>query len=153
MRVVPVLDLMGGVVVHGRGGRRGEYRPIQSRLVPDALPETAGRAFFELGLAQLYLADLDAIGGAEPAWSTYDRLAALGVRLWIDAGTGSRTRAESMLRLAERTPAVTGIVVGLESVSDAESLGQILEVLGPQRAIFSLDLGGGQPLAGAGWAR
>ena len=33
MRIVPVLDLKGGIVVHARRGRRAEYAPLRSPLV------------------------------------------------------------------------------------------------------------------------
>ena len=32
MRIIPVLDVLGGCVVRGVGGRRDEYRPIVSKL-------------------------------------------------------------------------------------------------------------------------
>src|SRR5579872_5647704 len=45
MRIVPVLDLLGGVVVRGVGGRRREYRPVVSRLTPSCDPLDVARAF------------------------------------------------------------------------------------------------------------
>src|SRR5438270_567379 len=45
MRVIPVLDLKGGQVVRGIGGRRAEYRPIISVLTDSAKPLDVARAF------------------------------------------------------------------------------------------------------------
>ncbi len=70
MRVIPVLDIMGGVVVRGVAGRRSEYRPIESSLCSSCDPPVVARAIVErFGLAEFYIADLDAISGAEPAWN------------------------------------------------------------------------------------
>ena len=41
MRIVPVIDLMGGCVVHARGGRRETYRPIRSALTASSASTTA----------------------------------------------------------------------------------------------------------------
>ena len=62
MRVIPVIDLMGGQVVRGVAGRRSEYRPVESRIAGDARPATVARAFVdEFGFEAAYVADLDAI--------------------------------------------------------------------------------------------
>jgi hypothetical protein len=44
MRILPVLDLMNGVVVRGVGGRRSEYRPVASRLAVSADPADVAAA-------------------------------------------------------------------------------------------------------------
>ena len=62
MKIIPVLDVMGGVVVRAVGGRRAEYRPIQSRLTTSTDPiEVAKRLLDVTGSQELYVADLDAI--------------------------------------------------------------------------------------------
>src|SRR5205085_4551536 len=85
MRVVPVLDLKGGHVVRGVGGRREEYRPVVSRLTDSSVPVDVATAFRDhLGLSEVYVADLDAIAGAGPALETYAALRDLGCTLWVD---------------------------------------------------------------------
>jgi phosphoribosylformimino-5-aminoimidazole carboxamide ribotide isomerase len=122
-RLVGVLDVKGGVVVRGVGGRRAEYRPLPG--APS--PLEAARA---LGVGEVYLADLDAIEGAAPALAVYRSLAA-EFRLWVDAGV--RTAADRA-RLAGpwRT------VVGLETAEDPA-------VIRPGDC-FSIDLRDGQPM-------
>jgi phosphoribosylformimino-5-aminoimidazole carboxamide ribotide isomerase len=153
LQIIPVIDLMAGQVVRGIAGRRNEYRPIESPLVCDAKPVSLGRAFAALGLKRSYIADLDAIGGADPAWSTYEELAAVGLELWIDAGTGCTQRATAMQRFAASTSAVSGIVIGLESLSNPGALADVASVVGPRLAVFSLDLKAGRPLAGEAWGQ
>src|SRR5262249_17293130 len=83
-RILGVLDLMRGVVVRGIAGRREQYAPVVSRLCSSARPAEVARALVEqLGLTELYLADLDAIPGAEPAWPVYEQIRAAGASLWI----------------------------------------------------------------------
>ena len=85
MRVIPVIDLMGGQVVRGVGGRRDEYRPIKTILAADARPATIGRALAAAGFREAYVADLDAIAGAAPAWSIYEELLSCPLTLAVDA--------------------------------------------------------------------
>src|SRR5262245_26017684 len=107
MRILPVLDLLGGQVVRGVAGRRQDYRPVVSRLTPSSQPLDVARAFRDhFRLSELYLADLDAIAGREPAWPLYTALREEGFRLWLDAGVRD---AASGRRLAER---VVGVVAG-----------------------------------------
>ncbi|HEV7223801.1 MAG TPA: hypothetical protein VGN42_13930, partial [Pirellulales bacterium] len=60
MQMIPVIDLMGGLVVRGVGGRRHEYRPIESRLCAGANPAAIARALREqFAIDEIYLAELD----------------------------------------------------------------------------------------------
>jgi phosphoribosylformimino-5-aminoimidazole carboxamide ribotide isomerase len=139
MRVVPVLDFMGGVVVRGIGGRRSEYRPIVSRLTSSSEPIAVAETFREqFGLTELYLADLDAIAGKPPALALFRALHSRGFSLWVDAGL--RFASES-LPLAE--DGVERIVAGLETLAGPDELTNLGD-----RAVFSLDLKSGRPL---GW--
>ncbi|HVK07511.1 MAG TPA: HisA/HisF-related TIM barrel protein, partial [Gemmataceae bacterium] len=87
MRLIPVLDVLHGVVVRGVGGRRNEYRPVVSRLTSSTEPVEVARALIgHVRPAELYLADLDAIQGRPPAFAVYRAIRDLGVSLWVDAG-------------------------------------------------------------------
>jgi len=154
MRIIPVIDLLAGQVVRGIAGRREEYRPIVSSLIADASPLSVAQAFItRFGLRECYLADLDAIGGAEPAWQVYADLMALGLNLWVDAGIGDVGRAAALARYECRSRPLAGIVVGLESVPGPESLGELFISIGDERLIFSLDLKDARPMAKTpGWS-
>jgi phosphoribosylformimino-5-aminoimidazole carboxamide ribotide isomerase len=141
MRILPVLDVMGGVVVRGVGGRRHEYRPVVSRLTPSIFPVTVAEAFRDcLGCAELYLADLDAISGGDPAWHLYQELRRRGFTLWLDAGVRDAAGARALAAVG-----VEGVVVGLETVRGPAELAAACADLG-ERVIFSLDLKGSEPL-------
>ena len=136
---------MGGVVVHGVAGRRAEYRPLRSCLAADPQPATVARGLIDsLDLSEFYVADLDAIGGGEPDWATYDALINAGGRLWVDAGVSNLNRAAALKQFADDRLAVTGIIVASESLASPDCLGEFVAMLGSGRLIFSLDLLAGE---------
>jgi phosphoribosylformimino-5-aminoimidazole carboxamide ribotide isomerase len=147
MKVVPVLDLLKGQVVHAVAGQRANYRPIKSRLTASADPVGVATALHRhFGFANFYLADLDAIAGAEPAFSTFDALQGAGFRLWVDVGVVEADRAQALAEFG-----VARIIVGLETVAGPHVLAGICQSVGEQ-TIFSLDLRSGQPVrSGGSW--
>jgi phosphoribosylformimino-5-aminoimidazole carboxamide ribotide isomerase len=141
MRVIPVLDVMNGVVVHAVGGRRDRYLPIVSQHTTSTDPVDVASAIIKyFRPKEMYLADLDAIAGKPPAVDNYRAIIALGVRLWVDAGVRD---SEGARRLRE---AGCDVVAGLETVPSVEALSEIVRVVGADRVVFSLDLKNGVPL-------
>jgi phosphoribosylformimino-5-aminoimidazole carboxamide ribotide isomerase len=137
--ILPVLDLLHGQIVRGIAGRRDAYRPIVSRVTDSAEPLAVARAIrTHFALDEFYLADLDAIQFSQPAYAVYDRLQEDGFRLWIDAGLRNE-RDVSLIPMAD-------LIVGLESVEGPDALAAIVQKIGVERTIFSLDLMAGQPL-------
>jgi phosphoribosylformimino-5-aminoimidazole carboxamide ribotide isomerase len=149
-QVIPVLDVLDGAAVHAVAGERSHYRPIRSGLHPGSEPLGLARAYRDLlGLGSLYVADLDAILHGTPNRSLYRELSCLGLDLWIDPGLRA---CEDVARLAD-VPHAT-LVAGLETIRGPDTLRQVLEGLGPERVVFSLDLKRGRPLTaeGAEWS-
>jgi phosphoribosylformimino-5-aminoimidazole carboxamide ribotide isomerase len=147
MRILPVLDVQGGRVVRGVGGRRQEYRPVVSRLTPSCRPVDVAEAFRDhFGLSELYVADLDAIGGAAPELALYAALRSRDFRLWVDAGVRTAATAGPVAAAG-----VEGVVAGLETLAGPEVLAELCRDLG-ERVVFSLDLRDGVPLGDvSGW--
>jgi phosphoribosylformimino-5-aminoimidazole carboxamide ribotide isomerase len=142
MRVLPVIDLLDGIVVRGIAGRRAEYRPIQSALCESPAARDVARAFRErLGLSTLYLADLDAILHERPNSELYRQLTGDGCILLIDAGVREMSRVRSVLEAG-----AAAAVLGLETLPEPELLQHAVAEFGSDRIIFSLDLLSGQPL-------
>src|SRR5262245_44489423 len=106
-RILGVLDVKGGVVVRGVGGRRAEYRPLPGAPSPLEAART-------MGVREVYLADLDAIEGAAPALAVYRSLAS-EFRLWVDAGV--RTAADRA-----RLSGPWRTVVGLETAEGPSAI-------------------------------
>lgn len=89
MDIVPVIDVMEGVVVQARGGDRAHYAAIDSPLCRSSVPGTVARILSEYCAAErLYLADLDALRGRPAQVDVVQALLADDPRrtLWVDAG-------------------------------------------------------------------
>jgi phosphoribosylformimino-5-aminoimidazole carboxamide ribotide isomerase len=150
MRVIGVVDLKGGRAVHARAGRRELYAPVAAvagaAIEPpgDALA-LARRYLGELGVGELYVADLDAIAGGPPQRALVAALAALGAPLWLDAGVATVEGAREALAAG-----AARVVVGLETLGSLDALADVCAAVGAGRVAFSLDLRDGVPLAPAG---
>jgi phosphoribosylformimino-5-aminoimidazole carboxamide ribotide isomerase len=146
--VIPVIDLMGGVVVRAVGGDRRRYTPIESPLAAADRPLEMARALVQrTGGQQLYVADLDAIGGAVPAWQLYCELLAAQVELWLDIGLTNAVQADELGRFQEGGQSIHRVVAALETLPDFRTLGDMVSVLGAERLVFSLDLRHGRSMA------
>lgn len=140
MKVLPVLDLLNGIVVRGVAGRRSEYRPLISEWVDSAKPLDVARSLRSAyGFRRFYLADLDAIISKRPNWSVYRELIDDGFEIIVDAGIDSTDHAASVWKCG------ANIIVGLESCPSPQILSQIVSA-SPREPYFSLDLLGGRPL-------
>lgn len=142
MQVIPVLDILDGVVVRGVAGRRQEYSPIVSRLTTSCEPIAVANAIRdEFGLNHFYVADLDGILKRRPNETLYQSLMADDFRLLIDPGIRDASEAA---RIHEATGAQ--VIVGLETCETPDDLSQIAAIL--PDLTFSLDLQAGIPRVG-----
>ncbi len=81
-KIIPVLDLLGGVVVQAIAGNRSAYQPISSVLTSSTEPTIVAEALAHVvGHRTIYVADLDAIAGRTP-----HTLNLPGFDVWLDAG-------------------------------------------------------------------
>jgi phosphoribosylformimino-5-aminoimidazole carboxamide ribotide isomerase len=152
MRVLPVIDLKGGLVVRGVGGRRDDYKPIESRLCSDAQLETVLATFASLGFPQAYVADLDAIEkgtGAFAGDSTREFSGLASPDLMVDAGIRNLSDARALDAVRVNDRPLAGIVAGLESLDSPSTLAAMLQAVGAGRLVFSLDMKRGLPLTAA----
>lgn len=87
IEVIPVLDIMSGLVVHAYAGRREEYKPLKNSLVIDKPdPALALRVFKEMGFKAVYIADLDSIMNKGDNSKVIYEAAELGFRVLADIG-------------------------------------------------------------------
>jgi phosphoribosylformimino-5-aminoimidazole carboxamide ribotide isomerase len=155
-RLVGVIDLLGGGAVHARGGIRDAYAPVDvaAGVRVDGDPFTLARVYAEqLGVRELYLADLDAIRGGLGAMNaaTIAAISALGAPLWVDAGVSTPQAAHAVLEVG-----ASMVVVGLETLTSFSELMGICEAAGGRRIAFSVDLRNGESItlpdvAHVGW--
>jgi phosphoribosylformimino-5-aminoimidazole carboxamide ribotide isomerase len=114
MQVIPVIDLIEGVVVRAKMGDRDAYRPIETPLsaTPDPVDVVAGLKRLAPFLT-LYVADLDAIRGRGDNFAALARLRAAfpDLALWIDNGAADAATVKA-------TRAYGAPVLGSESQHD-----------------------------------
>src|SRR5271166_4368556 len=134
MEVIPVIDLKSGQVVHARGGRRDEYRPIETPLASGSAPADVVAGLLRLfPFRSLYVADLDAIegrGGHDDALASLAE-AHPGLALWVDNGIAETAAARAWLGRG-----LGALVLGSESQSDAEAARALAA---DPRVVLSLD--------------
>lgn len=116
MQCVPVIDLLGGSVVHAVKGQRDHYLPLVTPFAnrPIAAEVLAGLRSFH-PFRSCYIADLAAIRGL----GDHDHgIAALvtqhpDLEFWVDAGFGTRTRMPFYAGAAN-----VRLIIGSESLAD-----------------------------------
>ncbi len=93
MKIIPVIDLLNGIVVHAKKGDRKHYQPIQSQLADSSKPlDIVDALLGYYPFQQLYIADLDAI--QKTGINNSDVIKTIArhypqLELWIDAGISS----------------------------------------------------------------
>jgi phosphoribosylformimino-5-aminoimidazole carboxamide ribotide isomerase len=121
MRIVPVLDLQGGIVVHARRGQRAAYAPLRSPLVDGHEPVAVARALCAAcRTRRLYVADLDALAGQPPDEAVLAALASVA-QPWVDAGATTRARAAAVARAGAARN-----VIGTESLRPGAPAAELL---------------------------
>jgi phosphoribosylformimino-5-aminoimidazole carboxamide ribotide isomerase len=143
--LIPVIDLMDGLVVHARGGERDRYHPLE-RSAAAASPEPAAVVRGLLALhpfRTLYIADLDAIRkrGDHKALVRELHREFPGIELWVDAGFAGECACRRFLAAGLGT-----LVLGTESQADAELLRRLA---GERHLVLSLDFLGERALGAA----
>ena len=132
---IPVIDLMGGRVVHARRGDRAHYAPIESGLCHGSDPLDLASALLGLfPFKALYIADLDAIQGRGDHASALARIAHAfpDVEIWLDAGIAD---AAAYARWCGRFGG--RLVVGSETLVRASEIESIAKIR--PGCILSLD--------------
>lgn len=138
MIVIPVMDVMNGIVVHGVAGLRSQYKPLESRICSSCYPIDVAKALHRLGFSRLYVADLDAIMGGRVNINLYIEIKGkLGFKLLVDAGINSRGRLRSLI-----DSNVDIVVIGTETLTSLEFIREAVRDYGGRIAL-SIDTYGG----------
>jgi phosphoribosylformimino-5-aminoimidazole carboxamide ribotide isomerase len=147
LKVIPVIDILNGKVVHAVKGKRSEYQPLQSVLCESVEPLEVAKTFKTLGFSELYVADLDAIIDCSMNFQVLKRIAdETGLKLMVDAGVTAMERAQSLLENE-----VSKLVIGTETLQNKSFVGEAARVFGSNRVILSLDLKGDKILVKPGF--
>lgn len=128
MDIIPVMDIMGGIAVSGKSGRRLEYRALRTVFADSSNPiEIAKNLPFE----RLYVADLDGIMKGAPNLRILEELGDVK-RLMVDAGIKDLDDYDRISHLK------ADIVVGSETLQDMDTLEAIIRER--EDVIFSIDI-------------
>jgi len=139
-KLVGVIDLKSQRAVHAVAGNRDRYQPVPF-CAGD--PVSLAKHYRDLGVAELYVADLDAIEGGKIQTSILGQLGDLteGHRMVIDIGwTGNANQAA-----ADRVGPVSDMyphsqwVAATESMISSSALEQLVELVSADRTLLGLD--------------
>lgn len=133
LKIIPVIDIKDGWVVHARRGQREAYKPIRSPLSHDARPASVVHGLMRLAdFDTLYIADLDALMASAPQTAIINELRAAfpELNLWVDAGLAASHPKHDAF------PRIPCPVIGSESLR-VETLTKLAAIENPW--ILSLD--------------
>jgi phosphoribosylformimino-5-aminoimidazole carboxamide ribotide isomerase len=136
MEIIPVIDLIGGIVVQAGGGDRRNYPPLQSVLTEYIEPVKVIadlRSVYPFKI--IYIADLGGIFDQNPDLALYQQLVTLfpEVVFWIDAGIKSRQDWQALTDIPDVIP-----VIGSETLDNLAILKQA------KQGVLSLDFQNGK---------
>ena len=146
MRVIPVIDILGGIAVHAVKGKRSEYKPLESVLCTSVKPIEIASVFKKLGFGRLYIADLDAIMKKRSNLGLIKQIAkSTGLDLMVDAGTINLEGAEKLL-----SSGIERVIIGTETLSSMSFVEEAAKTFGQERIVVSIDLKGERVLGKMG---
>jgi phosphoribosylformimino-5-aminoimidazole carboxamide ribotide isomerase len=144
LKIIPVVDVLGGIVVHAVRGRRKEYQPLKSILCASTDPVDVAAALKSIGFSELYVADLDAIESGHPSCSLFKRIAdKTGLKLMVDAGIADLKKTEEVLGSH-----VSKVIIGTETLQNARFVAEAIKSFGSEKVMVSLDLMGNRIISG-----
>ena len=135
MKLIPAIDLMGGMVVQAQGGIRHKYRPLCTDFFTNATPIKVIQTLLKfIDTDIIYLADLDAIG---KQGNHYDLIVEISrhfpkIEIWLDIGIGKYAEFTS--------PTMPSSVV---AVVGTETLDEDLDRFADKHYVLSLDFKNG----------
>ncbi|MFX0092344.1 MAG: HisA/HisF-related TIM barrel protein [Candidatus Hodarchaeota archaeon] len=134
-RLIPVIDLKDGHAVHGKKGQRNQYQPIVSEIVSSSDPINVAEAFWNLGLEELYIADIDAL---QNKGNNLSIIRALQERkknqILLDIGISSLSRVQSLIDLN-----IPKIIMALETLPTETLVKEAVEIT-DNKIVMSLDM-------------
>lgn len=143
LKVIPVIDLLNGLVVHAARGERSSYKILRSPYCPDSQLVSAVQGFHEgFGFDRFYVADLDSITRkGNNINKIQEVINQFGARIWLDPGISSFEDLNELELLD-----VEKFVVGSETYNKINGLKEIFNNIHEKNILFSLDMKEGKVL-------
>ncbi len=139
-QIVGVIDLKERQAVHAVAGKRESYRPVS---FCDGDPFALANHYSDLGIKELYVADLDSIGGKEMQADTIGGLCKIcGFdRILVDVGWTGDEQSGALDRIAEITMAHSSVhwIAAVESMKSIEAMDLLANRIDSNRLLLGLD--------------
>jgi len=133
MKIIPVIDILNNMAVHGKGGDRENYKPLKTVLCNSSNPIDVAKKYREEGAEKIYIADLDAIMKKGNNFHIIRKINGYKI---LDIGITTKLEIENLksLNICNR------IILGTETLRD-------LDLLNRRDIILSLDFKEGKLLS------
>ena len=144
--LVGVIDLLRSRAVHAVAGQRQNYQPVS---FCDGDPRRLARHYRDLGLRELYVADLDAIAGRQfNAKALALIAAAFDGNLILDLGWTGRPDSSLLeaMRVLDSSSERFFWVAATESMKGTQDLSCLADCVSAERLLLGLDYRMGRPL-------
>lgn len=137
MKIIPVIDILDGVVVHGTEGKRDSYEPIDSILTNSHKPLDIVRIFEnKLGTNKLYIADLNSIAYEGNNFQLVEKLSKkCDAELFLDAGIEKISDLKY-----DVFNKVDNIIIATESVKSLDTIKKAKNAYKDKNIIVSIDM-------------
>ena len=99
-RIIPVIDIRGGVAVGAKGGNRNEYMPLESVISDSPDPVEIAKSYEKNGFREIYIADLDGIIDDNPNIDILKEITyKTTIRAMVDIGIWDAERLRTLSRI------------------------------------------------------
>lgn len=129
MEIIPVIDIMVGIAVSGKSGKRDEYKPLETIFCNSSNPIEIAEA---IPSKKMYIADLDAIMKRKPDYKTLEKIGDIKETI-VDIGIRDYSDIKEAYKLKG------DLILGTETLSDIKVLKKGVEELS-DRIIVSIDI-------------
>jgi len=140
MDLIPVMDLMSGIAVSGKSGKRDTYQPLKTVYSKTPDPVDIAISLKRRGFKRIYVADLDAIEGRGSNLEIVQKINHV-LPVTLDWGVKDIKSFSFVLDFADK------IIIATETLSSWDDLEEICTKFPKQRIVISIDVKDGQILS------
>lgn len=141
--LLPVADLSAGRLVRAIAGNRRAYQPLYSAWAGEGCPDTFFGRLAAAGFSDVYVADLDALGGQPPQCDLWNAVAAHGLRGWLDPGVTNAEQVQAWIA-EQRLPLRAVLILATESLSALSDFSEMAAIWPREQLAVSVDLRAGR---------
>ena len=136
-KIIPVVDILKSKTVHAHRGERNKYKPLKTYLTKNVAPPNIINAIVDkFRFTTFYIADLDAIMNQKPNFAILNELSKIdNIEIMIDPGI---TNYDNILQFLDFN--FKFIIIGLETLNSLDNLKTIINKIGNQNVILSIDM-------------